>query len=157
MMVLYALSDVLLALVFEPLMLWVMYRGKRSPSLTRFLAAMKESIRKTAPQFGHPLGPLSLVTIAFGADPMTGRVAAKAAGHGFITGWLIAITGDMIYFSVLMISTLWLSDMLGDGTWTTIIIVALMLVVPRALCRARGRFGKPQSPKEKAWTFPQTR
>jgi hypothetical protein len=45
---------------------------------------------------------------------MTGRAAAKAAGHGFLPGWAIAITGDMIYFVVLMASTLWL-----QASWAT--------------------------------------
>ncbi len=142
MMFLYFLSDVLLAFVFEPIMWAVIYWGKRSVKVTRFLDVLKESMKRTTPQLGHALGPLGLIGVSFGVDPMTGRAVAKAAGHGFGSGWAIAITGDMIYFSILMVSTLWLNNVLGDGTWTTIIMLGLMLTVP-GLIR---RFRKPSGP-----------
>lgn len=137
MMALYFLSDVLLAFVFEPIMWLVISWGKRSAKVTRFLDALKESVKRTSPQVGHALGPLSFIAVAFGVDPMTGRAVAKAAGHGFFSGWAIAIAGDMLYFSVLMVSTLWLNNVLGDGTWTTVIMLVLMLVVPGIIRRLR--------------------
>jgi hypothetical protein len=45
----------------------------------------------------------------------------------------------MIYFTLLMVSTLWLNGILGDGTLTTIIIMVLMMVVPGLLRKARER------------------
>lgn len=69
---------------------------------------------------------------------MTGRAATIAAGYGFVFGWLFAIIGDMFYFAVIMISTLWLSDVMGDGTWATFIIFALMLGVPALIRKIRG-------------------
>lgn len=139
MMVLYFFSDVLLAFVFEPIMWLVILWGKRSGSVTRFLQRLKEAMKKTTPQFGHALGPLALIAIAFGVDPMTGRAAAKASGHGFLSGWAIAITGDMFYFTLLMASTLWLNNILGDGTWTTVIMLVLMIAVPGVIRRLRKR------------------
>ena len=53
---------------------------------------------------------------------MTGRAVAVAAGHGFLAGWMIAIAGDMIYFTLLMIYTLWLKSVIRDGTWSMLII-----------------------------------
>ncbi len=139
MMILYFISDVILACLFEPVMLMVISAAKRSVPLTQFIQNLKASIKKTTPHFGSAMGPLALILIAFGADPMTGRAAAVAAGHGFITGWLLAITGDMFYFTLLMVSTLWLNNILGDGTWTTIIILVLMTVVPMLIRRFRQR------------------
>jgi hypothetical protein len=138
MLLLYFLSDVLLAFVFEPIMWFVIAWGKRSAPVTQYLAALKEAVRRTTPHFGHSLGPLALIAVAFGVDPMTGRAVAKAAGHGFLSGWAIAIAGDMLYFSVLMVSTLWLNHLLGDGTWTTVIMLVLMIAVPAAIRRVRG-------------------
>ncbi len=83
------------------------------------------------------MGPLALITVAFGVDPMTGRAVAAAVGHGFILGWMFAIAGDMIYFGLIMASTLWLNNILGDGTWTTVIILVLMMVVPSLIPRFR--------------------
>ena len=57
----------------------------------------------------------------------------------FVTGWLIAICGDMIYFLILMISTLWLNSILGDGTLTMIIILVAMIALPSIIRRVRGR------------------
>lgn len=138
-MALYFLSDVMLAFVFEPLMLLIIRASKNSPKLTQFIENLKVAVKRTTPQFGHALGPLALIAVAFGVDPMTGRAVAKAAGHGFITGWAIAIAGDMLYFTVIMVSTLWLNHILGDGTWTMVIILALMIGVPSLIRRVRER------------------
>lgn len=127
---LYLISDIILACLFEPLMHLAVIAGKRSPFVARITAVLKQSVKKTSTHFGSALGPLALITLAFGVDPMTGRAAAAAAGHGFITGWILAISGDMIYFALIMVSTLFLNNILGDGTWTTLIIMALMMIVP---------------------------
>lgn len=137
MVVLYFISDVILACVFEPLMLLMIAAGKRSPVLARVSAAMKKVVEKSTSYYGTKLGPLALILVAFGADPMTGRAATAAAGHGFVTGWILSITGDMMYFTLIMVSTLWLSNILGDGTWTTIAILVLMMVVPGIVRRFR--------------------
>jgi hypothetical protein len=74
---------------------------------------------------------------------MTGRAAAAAAGHGFLPGWAIAITGDMLYFAVLMASTLWLQGVLGDERLTIGAVLFVMLVLP-SLVR---RFTEGASPR----------
>ncbi len=146
MMALYFLSDVLLAFAFEPVLRLFLYWGQRSAGVARFIAALKESMQKMSPQFSPTLGPLALIAVAFGVDPMTGRAAAKVAGHGFLTGWAIAITGDMLYFTVLMVSTLWLNNILGDGTWTTVIMLVLMIGIPAAIRHFRQR-AAPHPPR----------
>lgn len=142
MMILYFISDVILACVFEPVMLLLIAVGKRVSFLARLGEAMSRSIRKTTSIYGPNVGPLSLILVAFGVDPMTGRAAAMAAGHGFITGWLLAIAGDMIYFAILMVSTLWLDGILGDTNRTTFIILIAMFVVPVLFRKARERLNK---------------
>lgn len=136
---LYFLSDVILACAFEPLMLGAIAVGRKSARVTRVIEALRESTRRTAARYGTHLSPLKLILISFGVDPMTGRSAAKAAGHGFVTGWLLAIAGDMIYFAVLMVSTLWLNSVLGDGTWATLLILVVMMLGPPLFKRARGK------------------
>ena len=84
--------------------------------------------------------------ISFGVDPMTGRAAALGAGYGFIGGWLIAIAGDMIFFVILMVSTLWLNSVLGDGTWAAVIIMAVMFGVPMLWRWFRARSKSPVDP-----------
>lgn len=137
--VLYFISDVCLACVFEPLMKLFIRAGKYWAPLGRFNEAMKRSTAKSAAKYGLNPGPFTLVMIAFGVDPMTGRAAAKAAGHGFVTGWLIAITGDMVFFGLLMASTLWLNNILGDGTLTAVVIMVAMMGVPAVIRKLRGK------------------
>jgi hypothetical protein len=142
MLALYFVSDVALALVFEPLMLLIARAAKHSRFLARMVEALKKSTNKTIAKYGINHGPFSLILIAFGVDPMTGRTAALAAGHGFISGWTLAILGDMLFFLLLMVSTLWLNNILGDGTWTAVIIMVAMTVVPFLIRRLRQWWGK---------------
>jgi uncharacterized membrane protein len=142
MMVLYFISDIILACAFEPVMLLFIKYGKQFPFIEKISKIMKMSIEKTMEHYGKSSGVLTLIMIAFGVDPMTGRAVAVAAGHGFVIGWMIAIAGDMIYFTLLMISTLWLKNVLGDGTWTIFIILILMMVIPKLFQRVQKIFQK---------------
>jgi hypothetical protein len=138
-MILYFFSDIVQAMVFECVVVAFAFGAKHSPGLARFITALKLSTQKTISRFGLTPGPFTLVMIAFGVDPMTGRTAALAAGHGFVTGWMLAIAGDMIFFTVIMVSTLALNSVLGDGTWTAVIITIAMLAVPALIRRVRDR------------------
>ncbi len=127
---LYFVSDVILASVLEPTILLLVALGKKWKHLDRFNEAFRKSMEKTAARYSTNPRPLALILISFGVDPMTGRLATAVAGHGFITGWLLAIIGDLFYFGLLMASTLWLNGVLGDGTMTTVIIMVAMIAVP---------------------------
>lgn len=140
MMFLYFISDVMLAIVFEPLMILFIRLGKKYHKLARISEEMKLMIQKTIAHYGSSSNIFVLIMIAFGVDPMTGRAVAVAMGHGFVAGWIIAIAGDMIYFSLLMVSTLWLNNIIGDGTWTMLIILAFMFIVPVVFRKIQNRF-----------------
>lgn len=146
---LYFLSDVLLALAFEPLLRGFVALGRRVPSLARFGAAMQEAMARSAAAFGgQGAGPVALVMIAFGVDPMTGRASALAAGHGFLAGWAIAITGDMLYYGVVALATLRLNAYLRNPEATVWIILGGMLVIPtltRRVREGRRHSGNPAS------------
>lgn len=139
MMVLYFISDVILACAFEPLMLLFLRTTEKSPKGMAFREALAKSMKQTTSRYGINPSAFSLVMITFGTDPMTGRSIAKAAGHGFFTGWALTIMGDMLYFSVLMASTLWLNNVLGDGTLAAIIIMVAMIAIPALFRRLRER------------------
>lgn len=139
MTLLYFVSDVVLAICFEPLMMLLVLASKRFHFLAKMREAFKKTTDRTIAGYGGKPGPFLLVTIAFGVDPMTGRAAAMAAGHNFVTGWAIAILGDMFFFGVIAISTLLLNNVLGDGTLTAIIIMVLMLGVPPLIRRFKNK------------------
>ena len=108
--------------------------------LARFGALLKEATARSVSYFSATgAGPLSLIMIAFGVDPMTGRASALAAGHGFVAGWAFAIAGDMLSFAVIAITTLRLNTYIHDPNTTMLIVLAAMLLVPVLIRRIRSR------------------
>ncbi|NDD90922.1 hypothetical protein EBZ37_02390, partial [bacterium] len=134
-------SDLALAVVFEPILLMLVRLGSRAQLIRRAAEVFRKSLDQNVARYGHVTGPFGLVLVAFGVDPMTGRAAALAAGHGFVTGWMIAIAGDMMYFTVLMVSTLWLKQWIGDGTVVMLIVFVLMMSIPALIRKIRERRG----------------
>lgn len=147
-MALYFVSDVILACMFEPVLKVIIFFGGRISFFQRFAEAFRQAMKKTLAYYGTSSSFWALVVVALGTDPMTGRAAAVSAGYGFVGGWAVAITGDMIYFTILMVCTLWLSSVLGDGTGVMIVILLLMIVAPhmiRKLKRPSINLPKPPS------------
>ncbi len=135
---LYLASDVLLALAFEPILRLLVWVAGRVPALARFRAAMKVAMARTVAHFGGTgAGPVMLVLIAFGVDPMTGRASALAAGHGFLAGWAFAITGDMLYYAVIALTTLRLNAYIHNPTATVLVVLVAMLALPLLVRRLR--------------------
>ena len=140
---LYLVSDVMLAFAFEPVLRIFAALGRELPFLARVSAAMKAMMDRTAAHYGGVgAGPFTLVMIAFGVDPMTGRAAAMAAGHGFLAGWAIAITGDMLYFAVIAITTLRLNAYFKDPNTTMLIVLGAMIIVPVLVRRLKLAYSK---------------
>jgi len=128
---LYLFSDVVLALAFEPILRLIAALAGKIRWLARFGAALKAATsRSVAHVGGTSAGPLALVMIAFGVDPMTGRATALAAGHGFLAGWAFALAGDMLYFAVIALATLRLNAYFRDPNTTMLIVLGAMFLVP---------------------------
>jgi hypothetical protein len=128
---LYLVSDIMLALAFEPILQLLAWLGGKVPFLARFSARMKAAMARSTAQFsGTGAGPIALVMFSFGADPMSGRAAALAAGHGFLMGWAFAIAGDMLYYAVIAVTTLRLSRYFRDPDTAMWIVLGAMIVVP---------------------------
>ncbi len=135
---LYLVSDILLAVVFEPVLLLIALVCGKVAFLARVGALLKAATARSVAHFsGTGAGPLSLIMIAFGVDPMTGRASALAAGHGFVAGWAIAIAGDLLYFAVIAITTLRLNTYIHDPNTTMLIVLAAMFLVPVLVRRIR--------------------
>lgn len=132
----YFISDLILAFIFEPILVLLVRFGKGKEKFVRFGEAFKLALKQTTERIGTGTGPFALILFTFGSDPMTGRLTAMAAGHGFITGWIIAIAGDMMYFSVILASTLWLNNIV-DGSTTVMIIFVAMIAIPMIIKKLR--------------------
>ena len=128
---LYLVSDVVLAVAFEPILRLLAALCGKVPFLARLSAVLRSATARSVVHFsGTGAGPLTLVMIAFGVDPMTGRATALAAGHGFLAGWAFAIAGDMLYFAVIALTTLRLNSYFRDPNTTMLIVLGAMFVVP---------------------------
>lgn len=139
--VLYLVSDLMLAIAFEPILRLVSALCANVPFLARFSAALKIVMARSAESFsGAGAGPFALVMIAFGVDPMTGRATALAAGHGFLAGWAFAIVGDMLYFAVIALTTLRLNAYVQDPNTTMLVVLGAMFVVPMLVRYVRRLF-----------------
>lgn len=138
---LYCVSDVILALALEPILWLFVFMGSKSERVARFCAAFRHALISSIPKV-HGAGPFALILIAFGVDPMTGRTAALAAGHGFVVGWSLAIAGDMLYYGIIAMATLNLGAAIGDPETTVMVILVLMMLVPALIRRIRVRFSR---------------
>jgi hypothetical protein len=138
---LYFISDVILAVLFEPVLRVFVAISRRIAMLARFGAAMTVAMERTAAHYGGTgAGPFVLIMVAFGVDPMTGRAAAHAAGHGVVGGWAIAIAGDMLYYGVIAFTTLRLNAYIKDPNTTMLIVLGGMIIVPIVVRRIRARW-----------------
>jgi hypothetical protein len=138
--VLYFLSDSILACAFEPLMRHFARRARSEPWGAKLRQSWDQSTGKALAHYGVKPGPFSLVFITFGTDPMTGRIVSFLAGHGALTGWALTIIGDMLFFTAIMASTLWLDNVLGSGTAAAVIVTGLVLGLPLAFRAVRERY-----------------
>lgn len=137
---LYFVSDVMLALVFEPVLRLLVLLGGKLPFLAGLISKMKVAMaRSMSPFSGTGTGPFTLVMISFGVDPMTGRTSALAAGHGFLPGWAFAIAGDMLYYAVIALTTLRLNMYFRDPNTTMWVVLGAMIVVPVVVHYFRSR------------------
>jgi hypothetical protein len=136
-LLLYFLSDVVLAFVTEPWIAVLRWLGRRIPPLGRIGTWLTRFTGGAGLRESGARGPLGLILVAFSISPTTGRAAAAAAGHGFVPGWSLAITGDMGYFALVMASTLWLSGLIGDDRITIGAVLIGTWVLPLVIRRLR--------------------
>jgi hypothetical protein len=136
MTILYFLSDVVLAMAFEPMLRILALVGRWVPFVERIGRAVMLLIERMMPT-GGLVGPTSVMLTAFGAGLPFGRALAAGAGYGLVTGWLLTIAGDMVYYLIGMVSTLWFDGMLGDQRMAAFAGLGVMLIVPMIVRRLR--------------------
>ncbi|HXJ37250.1 MAG TPA: hypothetical protein VMS22_24740 [Candidatus Eisenbacteria bacterium] len=138
--VLYFASDVVLAFVFEPMLVVLSALARRVPRLRLAGEMMMKGVIRVMP-VGGTSAPVGVALTAFGAGLPFGRALAAAAGFGLLASWLFTIAGDMIYFVLGMVSTLWFDGLLGDQRMAAFAGLAVMLVVPALIRRWHARPG----------------
>jgi hypothetical protein len=134
---LYFASDLVLPITAEPVLALVRWVGKRVAFMDRLGARLARLTETTGLKEGGVRGPLGLILVSFTVNPLAGRAAAAAAGHGFFSGWALAIVGDMIYFALIMASTLWISSVFGNDRLAIGVVLIVAFLAPILLRRLR--------------------
>ncbi len=145
---LYFASDLVLAVTAEPMLAGLRWVSRRVWLLNRLGARLARLTETTGLQEGGVRGPLGLILVSFTVNPLAGRAAAAAAGHGFFSGWALAIIGDMIYFALIMASTLWISSVFGNDRLAIGVVLIVAFLAPillRRLRRGSTKAGAPQT------------
>src|SRR5437763_1531453 len=134
---LYFASDLVLAVTAEPMLAGLRWVARRVPFLDRLGSRLARLTEATGLQEGGARGPLGLILVSFTVNPLAGRAAAAAAGHGFFSGWALAIIGDMIYFALIMASTLWISSVFSNDRLAIGVVLIVAFLAPIVLRRLR--------------------
>ena len=134
---LYLISDIFLACTFEPMLLLLRWLAKRVDFVARIGSRLAKLSGATGLSQGKVQGPLGLILFSFAVAPAPARAASEAAGHGFISGWTLAIIGDMVYFTLIMVSTLWVSSVFGDDRLAVGAVLVFAWLLPILLRRLR--------------------
>jgi len=135
---LYALSDALAALFLNPVYSWLRTRGREIPAVRKvgrkLLAfALIGAGRVRADELhGERLAPalFRIGTVGFGVDIYTAGALASGLPIPRVRGWLAAIAGDLMWFSVLLGSSIAAAKIFDDDRWVMVVVVVVMLVVP---------------------------
>jgi hypothetical protein len=152
---LYFASDLVLAVTAEPMLALLRWVGRRVPLLNRLGQRLGRLTENTGLQEGGVRGPLGLILVSFTVNPLAGRAAAAAAGHGFFSGWALAIIGDMIYFALIMASTLWISSVFGNDRLAIGVVLIVAFLAPILLRRLRRGSTSVSTPRTSKVRVPQ--
>jgi len=133
---LYVLSDVLMACVFEPMLRGLAMAARRLPRLARIRDAYAVALVRVMPR-GTLAGPGGIVLTGFGMGLPFGRALAALAGYGLVAGWCLTMAGDVLYFLIGLVSTLWFGGLFGDQRMAALAGMAVMVVVAVAVHRLR--------------------
>lgn len=142
----YFVSDLAAAVTNEPVLALVRWIGRRAAFLRRMGERLSSLTAATGLQAEGARGPVGLVLLSFAISPLTARAAASAAGHGPISGWALAIAGDMAYFVVLLATTLWLTALVGSRAAIGVVLLLSWVLLPVAVAVFRRRGRKAPAP-----------
>ena len=140
---LYALSDGLAALLLNPIYGWFRRSGRRIPAIHKFgrwmlRVAMIGVRRPTAEEVsGGRRAPMLLrvATVGFGVDIYTGGALATGLPIPRLSGWAAAMAGDLLWFLLLLGSSIVAARVFDDDRWVAVVVIAVTLLGPSLLRR----------------------
>ena len=135
---LYALSDALAVVLLNPVYGWLRTHGRRVPAIRkvgrRALAFAMIGVRRpTADEVrAGRLAPVlfRIGTVGFGVDIYTAGALASGLPIARLRGWAAAMAGDLVWFALLLGSSLAAAQVFDDERWVAVVVVAVALLVP---------------------------
>jgi hypothetical protein len=137
---LYMLSDVLGACVCHPLFTLLRRTAGRVPALhwlgTKLMRFTMIGVRQPRADDlrNGRRGALPILfrigTVGFGVDVYTAGMLAVGLPVRRIPGWLAAIAGDLVWFSILLATSIATAAVTGDDRVTAAVMVVVMIAVP---------------------------
>lgn len=122
---LYVLSDVVTAIILEPLVRLLRSRGDRSPIGRKILETFNRLgaiTQVSSGRFGLPLG---LFTFTFATDFFSASIVSTGLPIRRVFAWVCIIAGDVTWFLIILLATLGIASFLSDDR---ILFVATMIL-----------------------------
>jgi hypothetical protein len=131
---LYAMSDLLAAIVCHPLFVWLRRHGRRVRPIRwlgrRMLSLAMLGVR--APEGAGVAPALSrIATVGFGVDVYTAGMLATGLPVPKALGWLSAIAGDLVWFALLLVTSVVAAGIVDDDRFIGIVMIVAMIAIPR--------------------------
>jgi len=137
---LYTLSDVLGALVCGPLFAFLRRHGRKVRAVhwlgRRLLALAMLGMPRPPERPGADRDTdgetlLRIATVGFGVDVYSAGLVATGLAGGRVAGWAAAVAGDLVWFALLLGTSIATARVVDDDRVIGLVVVAAMLVLPR--------------------------
>jgi len=130
---LYAVSDVIAAIVCHPIFVALRRHGRNIRPIRWLGRRMMSLAMLGVPRDDErPTSALTrIATVGFGVDVYTAGMLATGLGVARIPGWLSAIAGDLVYFALLLATSLAAASIFDDDRIVLLAMVVAMIFIPR--------------------------
>ena len=135
---LYALSDVMAAIVCHPIFVVLRRHGGRVKPI-RWLGrhvlslAMMGVRTPKEPDLAPKL--FRIGTVGFGIDVYTAGMLVTGLRVPRIPGWASAIAGDLVWFALLLATSFLAASIADDDRFVAVAMIVAMIVIPRVAQR----------------------
>lgn len=133
MIVLYVLSDVVTAILLEPLIRLLRSRGDRSLIGRKILATFNRLGSVTRLSSGRLGLPFGLFTFTFATDFFSASVVSTGIPLGRLVAWTCIIAGDVLWFLIILLAMLGIAAFLPDDRVLFIATMVLGFALPPLL------------------------
>ena len=131
---LYALSDVMAAIVCHPIFVVLRRHGGRLRPI-RWLGRHVLSLAMIGvrvPESGGVAPKLLRIgTVGFGVDIYTAGMLVTGLRVPRLPGWVSAIAGDLVWFALLLGTSFLAASVVDDDRFIAVVMIVSMIVIPR--------------------------